>query len=40
MGLTIDEQLEQLSYWIEYRGYHGFDALYDCYCINAENVHR
>ena len=40
MGLTIDEQLDWLSYWIEYRGYHSFDALYDCVHNNPENVHK
>ena len=37
MGLTIDEQVDWLSYLMEYKGYH---ALYDCFCNNTEIVHK
>ena len=40
MGLFDDKQVEKLSDWIQYRGYHNFDDIYDAFCNDPEDVHK
>ena len=40
MGLFDDEQEEDLSHWIHYRGHYNFDDMYDTFCHNPEHVHK
>ena len=40
MGFFDYKQVEDLSYWIHFRGYYNFDDVYDTFCHNPENVQK